>query len=337
MKRRIFFPFALLVCLVLLAIGLCVGAADISLQDIAQVFFGNTTNETARFIILETRLPALLTALIAGIALSIGGLLMQTILENPLAEPGVLGVSAGASLGAAVSMLIPGIAIGGALTAGGTLLTVALSLIGSLVVIALLAVCSTIMRNNALVLIAGVMISYLVGSTTTLLAFYATDYGVQSFVFWGMGDFGQLSADRIGWFAVAVMLGMFPLLFLTKSLDALMLGGDYASALGIRVQTVRTLSLIVCGYLTAAVTAACGPIAFIGLAAPHAARFLLRRSDHATLLPATALCGMLLTLFTTIVCHLPAHAGTLPANAITPLIGVPVIVSLIVKRRRDIY
>lgn len=337
MKRRIFFPLALFVCLLLFGIGLCVGSASISMRDIAQIFFGDATNEVARFIILESRLPALLTALIAGIALSIGGLLMQTILENPLAEPGVLGVSAGASLGAAASMLIPGIAIGGALTAGGTLLTATLSLMGSLVVIALLAVCSTIMRNNALVLIAGVMISFLIGSVTTLLAFYATDYGVQSFVFWGMGDFGQLTANRIGWFAIAVFFGMLPLLFLTKSLDALMLGGDYASALGIRVQTVRTLSLIVCGYLTAAVTASCGPIAFIGLAAPHAARFILRRSDHATLLPATALCGMVLTLFTTIVCHLPSKAGTLPANAITPLIGVPVIVSLIVKRRHDIY
>ena len=314
-----------------------VGAVDIAPREVVGALTGSGNDEVARTIVLESRLPAYITAVMAGIALGVGGLLMQTVLENPLAEPSVLGVSAGASLGAAIALLLPGVAIAGTLTAGGTWLTVVLALTGSLLVIALLAVCSILLRRNVLVLIAGVMVSYIVGSGTSLLAFYATDYGVQSYVFWGMGDFGQLSSERTLWFAIAVALGLLPLPLLTKWLDALLLGSDYASALGLRVRRVRTYLLVICGYLTAIVTAACGPIAFIGLAAPHAARFLLRRSHHALLLPATALTGMVLTLLTSFIAHLPSTGSTLPINAITPIMGVPVMMTLILKHRSAAY
>ncbi|MBQ7634226.1 MAG: iron ABC transporter permease [Bacteroidaceae bacterium] len=336
MRPTLFFSLSLLLVALLTAGGLLVGAVEISPADVWRAITGDGADESTRFIIFESRLPAACSALLCGLALGAGGLLMQTVLENPLAEPGILGVSAGASLGAAVALLLPGVAIGGALTAGGTLLTVSLALAGSLAVIAVLALCSAMLRSNVLVLIAGVMVSYLVGSATSLLAFRATDFGVQTFVFWGMGDFGALPSSRLAWLAVAVALGLIPLPFLAKSLDALLLGSDYAAALGIRVRPLRTGLLVVCGWLTAIVTAACGPISFIGLAAPHIARFLLHRSDHRTLLPGAALTGALLCLLTAIVCRLPAAGGTLPAAAVTPLIGVPVVLALILQRRADI-
>ena len=336
MNPRLFFPLSFVLLLLLMAGGLLVGAVEIPASQVWQVLAGGNTDGTARFIILESRLPALLTALFAGTALGTGGLLMQTVLENPLAEPGILGVGAGASLGAAIALLLPGAAIGGALTAGGTLLTVLLALAGSLSVIAILAICSSALRSNVLVLIAGVMVSYLIGSGTSLLSFFSTDYGVQSFVFWGMGDFGLLTSERLIWLAVAAGIGLLPLPFLAKPLDALLLGSDYAAALGVRVRMLRTLLLIVCGWLTAVVTAACGPITFIGLAAPHIARFVLRRSTHSLLLPATALTGATLCLLTSLICHLPSAQATLPINAVTPLIGVPVMLVLIFGKKRTI-
>ncbi len=340
MRRRYFFLLSLVIVVLLMVAGLLVGTVAFSAEQVWQALVGSGTSPTVRFIILESRLPAAVTALLAGAALGVGGLLMQTVLENPLAEPGILGVSAGASLGAAIALLLPGAALGGALTASGTLLTIALALTGSLGVIAILAACSAALRSNVMVLIAGVMVSYLVGSATALLAFYATDYGVQSYVFWGMGDFGALTSARLAWLAVAVIAGIAPLPLWAKQLDGLMLGSDYATTLGLPVRRLRTLLLVVCGWLTAVVTAACGPIAFIGLAAPHVARLILKRSDHATLIPAAAVSGSTLCLLTNLLCRLPAHlfpnataTTALPANAVTPIIGVPIVLWLILKQR----
>ena len=333
MNPRLFFPLSFVILLLLIAGGLLVGAVDVSVTQVWLALTGGNADETARFIVIESRLPAILTAFLAGWGLGIGGLLMQTVLENPLAEPGILGVGAGASLGAAIALLLPGAAISGVLTAGGTLLTVTLALAGSLLVIAILAICSSALKSNVLVLIAGVMVSYLIGSCTNLLSFFSTDYGVQSFVFWGMGDFGMLSSERLIWLALAVFAGFIPLLFLFKQLDSLILGNEYATNLGVHVRTLRTLLLVLCGWMTAVVTAACGPISFIGLAAPHLARFILRRSNHAVLLPATALTGAALCLLTSLICHMPTSTSTLPVNSVTPLIGVPVMLALIFRRK----
>lgn len=330
MSRRLFFIFAPCLLLLLMATGLFVGSVPIGFEEVWKALSGGDCAPTAQYIIIESRMPSVITAALAGMALGVGGLLMQTVLANPLAEPGVLGVSAGASLGAALAILLPGAGISGALSAGGTLLTMLLAFIGSMLVIAILTVCSATLRSSIRVLIAGVMISYLVGSATTLLSFYATDYGVQSFAFWNMGDFGMLAFNRLPWFAVAVTIGLLPVLFLSKPLDALLLGHDYAASLGFNVRTVRTLMLVLCGWLTAVVTAFCGPVAFIGLAAPHIARFILRRSSHSTLIPATILVGALLTLCTSTLCHIPSSVA-LPVNAVTPFIGVPVVMFLIMR------
>ncbi len=336
MRPRIFFLLALLAIVALSIVSLLIGPAHVDMLTVWHALTGQGADDTASFIITESRLPRLLTALLAGASLGVGGLLMQTVLENPLAEPGILGISSGASLGAAIAMMLPGAYISGAITTGGTVTTIALALVGSLVVTALIAMASAALRSNLMVLITGIMISYLVGSLTSILSFYSTDYGVQTFILWGMGDFGTLPASRLSAYAIATLLTLLPLPLMSRHLDALTLGRDYATTLGINVGLQRTLLLIICGWLTATTTAACGPIAFIGLAAPHAARFILRRSNHSLLLPATALTGTLLTLTTSILCHLPqtfsdSLSTTLPINAVTPLIGVPVVIALIIR------
>lgn len=324
---------SLLLLPVLCLLSLLVGSVHISPAEVWAALMGSS-DETVRYIVTESRLPQMCTALLAGAALGVNGLVMQTLFSNPLADPSLLGVNSGASLGAAIALLAFGgsFALGGA-TLSGVLFTVGAAFVGACAVIALIALCSRWLTSNLSLLVAGVMLSFIISSVISLLSFYATSEGVRSFVVWGLGDFSGVSSSRLWLMSILVIVPVWGVRLCATSMNALLLGADYATNLGVNVKRVRTLLLILTGLLTAVVTALCGPISFIGLAVPHVSRMLLRTADHRKLLPAVFVMGADVALLSLILSHLPGEAGTLPIAAITPLLGAPVVLYILVKRR----
>lgn len=324
---------SLLLLPVLCLLSLLVGSVHISPAEVWAALMGNS-DETVRYIVTESRLPQMCTALLAGAALGVSGLVMQTLFSNPLADPSLLGVNSGASLGAAIALLAFGgsFALGGA-ALSGVLFTVGAAFVGACAVIALIALCSRWLTSNLSLLVAGVMLSFIISSVISLLSFYATSEGVHSFVVWGLGDFSGVSSSRLWLMSILVIVPVCGVRLCATSMNALLLGADYATNLGVNVKRVRTLLLILTGLLTAVVTALCGPISFIGLAVPHVSRMFLRTADHRKLLPAVFVMGADVALLSLILSHLPGEAGTLPIAAITPLLGAPVVLYILVKRR----
>lgn len=325
----------LLLLLLLCPLSLLIGSVSLSPGEVWQALAGAPgADDTARFILYESRLPALLTALLAGGALAVTGLVLQTLFANPLADPSLLGVSGGASLGVALTLLAPGVAAGLSLGApSGVLLTLSAAFAGACAVILLLLLCSRCLRDTLSLLVAGVMISFALSAVITLLNYSAGAEGIRSFVLWGMGHFSGIPLSRLPLFALLVLLPAFGLWCLSRPLNALLLGSDYAANLGIRVRRLRTLLLLLTGLLTAAVTALCGPISFIGLAVPHIARLVCGTCDHRRLIPATLVLGADTALLAQVLTHLPGDRGTLPLAAITPLFGVPVVLYILLRRR----
>ena len=286
------------------------------------------------YIVLQSRLPQAMTAALAGGALAASGLMLQTAFRNPLADPGIFGISSGAGLGVALVMLF----LGGSITAGtvavsGFVAIMAAAFLGAMAVMVLIFFFSGLVRSSVMLLIVGIMIGYVSSSAVTLLNFFATDEGVKSYMVWGMGSFGGVSMRMMPAYAVVTLLALFCALLLIKPLNALMLGERYAENLGVNVVRVRNWLLIVTGLLTAVVTAFCGPISFIGLAVPHVARLLLTTDNHRTLLPATILMGSVTALVCNLLCVIPGEGGVIPLNAVTPLLGAPVIIYVIMKHK----
>lgn len=328
------YALSLLLLLLLGAAALFWGSVDLPAADVWRALCGQSpADATATYIVLQSRLPQLLTALLSGCALAAGGLAMQTLFANPLADPSLLGVNSGASLGAAIAML----GLGGSFAAPGLsltghVLTVVAAFVGAVGVILLLLFCASTLRGNLHLLVAGVMISFAISSVVAILNFFATAQGVQQYVVWGLGDFSGVTTDALPAYALLLLLGLLPIALKAKSLNALLLGEDYARNLGTRVRATRTVVLLATGLLAAVVTAACGPISFIGLAAPHAARLAARSADHRRLLPASLLWGANLALLALLASRLPG-GGQLPLNAVTPLFGVPLVLYLLFRRR----
>ena len=328
----------LTVLVALLAVAnLWMGSVDIPAEAVGRILLGcEVDNEAWAFIVRESRVPLCVTALLSGAALSVSGLMLQTAFGNPLADPSILGISSGASLGVALVMLAGGGTVAaGAFSFSGFLAAVLGALAGALVVMGLILFLSTLIRSNVMLLIAGIMVGYIVSSAISLLNFFATAEGVQSYIIWGMGNFGGVSLQQMPAFASVTLLGLAGALMLIKPLNALLLGERYAENLGINIRRVRNWLLLVTGLLTAVTTAFCGPVAFIGLAVPHVARMLLGTSNHQSLLPVTILSGGAVALFCNLVCILPGEAGIIPLNAVTPIIGAPVIIYVIVSQRRS--
>lgn len=322
-------PLLLLLC----ALSLLVGSVSLSPLEVLHAL-GGGGSEMAHFIVIESRLPQLLTALLVGIALSVSGLVMQTLFANPLADPALLGVNSGASLGAALALLF----LGGSWALGqtalaGVALTVGASFVGASGVIVLLTLCSHYLRSNLALLVVGIMLSFILSAIISLLCFYASADGVRGFVIWGMGDLASVPLQRIPFMALLVLLPSLAMLLFSNQLNALLLGNDYAANLGIRVQRVRTTLLILTGLLTATVTALCGPISFIGLAVPHMARLLCHTANHRQLVPQTIVMGACVAVLSLILSHLPGERGVLPLAAITPFMGVPVVIYILVRKR----
>lgn len=325
------------VILLLFIANLLVGSVDIPPADVWHILTGGEGGKASwSFIVWESRLPQALTALLCGGSLAVCGLMLQTAFKNPLAGPSILGINFGASLGVAFVMLL----FGGSVTAGifslsGFLSVLTGAFVGAMAIMALILFFSTLIKSNVMLLITGIMIGYIASSAISLLNFFATAEGVQSYIIWGMGNFGGVSLQQMPAFASVTLLGLAGALMLIKPLNALLLGERYAENLGINIRRVRNWLLLVTGLLTAVTTAFCGPVAFIGLAVPHVARMLLGTSNHQSLLPVTILSGGAVALFCNLVCILPGEAGIIPLNAVTPIIGAPVIIYVIVSQRRS--
>ena len=320
-------------------LNLLLGSVPIPLRAICEMLLGNEDHPVVwQNILWKSRVPQALTALVAGAALSVSGLQMQTVFRNPLADPSVLGVSAGASLGVAFVVLLSG-AIGGvALSRLGYLGEIALSvaaIIGSLSVLALIVFISTKVKGNVTLLIIGVMIGYVANAIIGVLKFFSVEEDIRAYVIWGLGSFARVSGDQMLLF-VTLMVLLIPLSFLLiKTMNLLLLGSNYARNLGLNIHRARLLVILSAGILVAIVTAYCGPIMFIGLAVPHLARAIFRSSDHRVLMPATVLIGATLALACNLIARMPGFEGALPLNSVTALIGAPVVASVLFRKRKE--
>lgn len=322
--------------LMLFAMNLAIGSVKIPIAAICDILLGdNTLRPTWQYIILESRLPQATTALLSGAALSVSGLLLQTAFRNPLAGPDVFGVNSGAALAVALVMLgMGGTMSVGAYSLSGFIAILTSAFVGAMLVTGIIFLFSTMVRNKVLLLIVGIMIGYLASSAISLLNYFASEEGVKSYVVWGMGTFGNVTLQQLPLFCIITLLGLLLAISLAKPLNIMLLGEEYAENLGVNTRRLRHILLIVTGILTAIVTAFCGPIAFIGLATPHIARLFLRTDNHRTLLPFTLLMGSVIALLCNLLCTLPTDGSLIPLNAVTPLIGAPIIIYILTKRAK---
>ena len=336
MKRNVCIILLLVAgIIVLFAMSLIVGSVRIPLADVCDILFDKFEGkESWKYIVMENRLPQALTAMLCGASLAVCGLMLQTAFRNPLAGPDVFGISSGAGLGVAIVMLFLGGSVSTTLfTVSGFLAILTSAFIGAIVVTMIILFLSTMVKNSVLLLIVGLMVGYVSSSAVALLNFFASEEGVKSYMVWGMGNFGGVSMNHMLLFALLCLVGIIASIFLIKPLNIMLLGTQYAESLGINIRQIRNLLLVTVGLLTAVTTAFCGPISFIGLAIPHISRLLFRTDNHQILLPGTVLTGAVIALFCNLVCYLPGELGIIPLNAVTPLIGAPVIIYVIIKRR----
>ena len=334
-RRLLIFAILASATVALLLLNVFFGAVDIPAADVADILLGrNVHDDSWRFIILESRLPQAVTALLCGCSLAVCGLMLQAVFRNPLADPSILGISSGAGLGVAFVMLLYGGSVSvGMLSIGGFATVLAAAFIGATAVTLLMFSLSSIIRSDAMLLIAGVMVGYLSSSIIVLLSYYASEEGLRAYTLWGMGNFASVSTERLPLFSIIAVVCLSASVLLVKSLNILSLGTLYAENLGVNTRQLRGTVLIVTGILTALTTSFCGPVAFIGLAVPHIARMALHTDDYRKLLPATILTGGGVAMACNLACTMTPSGTMLPVNAVTPVIGAPVILYVMTRRR----
>lgn len=316
--------------LLLLVANICWGSVHIPLADVWTALTSQAgVSEGVRFIVLQSRLPAALTALLTGSALGVCGLLLQSYFRNPLAGPSILGITNGANLMVALIALC---GWGGATLAGHLTLTVLASLLGAFAILGLLLAIGHVVRTQVTLLIVGMLLSYLTSALITLLSYQATAQGLQQLMLWGMGSFNGVSLSALPLYATLLLLTLFGSLWLIKPLNGWMMGEQYAQSLGFSIRRTRWMLLLISGLLAAITTAWTGPIAFVGLSMPHVARMLMRTDNHLQLLPASLLLGALCCSLCLLLSTLPSGGTLLPINALTPLFGIPVILYVLLRR-----
>jgi iron complex transport system permease protein len=304
------------------------GSVSIPVSAVTDIFFGREVERSSwSSIVLRSRLPQAITALLGGSALAVCGLMLQTLFHNPLAGPSILGVSDGANFGVAIVMLY----------SGGVISTVLAAFTGAFIVLAFILYLSARIKSNVLVLIVGMMIGYLASSGISVLNSFASSDNIRSYVLWGLGSFSNVTSNQILFYSLSVLIGLLGSVLLVKPLNILLLGERYASNLGVNIRRIRFLILVITGLLTALVTAFCGPISFIGLAVPHVARIVLGTSNQQLLLPATLLSGAAMALLCNLMTLLPLWNKLLPLNAVTPLFGAPIIIYVILNKKNVRY
>ena len=311
------------------------GQVAIPFKEIFKSILGSdATKETWNYIIINYRIPKAITAILVGIGLSTCGLLMQTLFRNPLAGPYVLGLSSGSSLGVAFVILgaglLPSFLAEILLSSYGIILA---SCLGSFLVLLLIIVVSRRLRNTATILIVGLMFSSFASAIVSVLTYFGSAEQLQKFTFWSMGSLGNLSWNSIFVLSIAVTIGLLLSMLSLKPLDALLLGENYAMSMGLNIKKARYIIIIATSILAGSITAFAGPIAFIGLAVPHLSKLLFQTSNHKILFWSTLLIGAIIMLFCDMVSQLPGFDFTLPINAITSIIGAPVVIWLLMRKR----
>lgn len=341
MNKGIKYSLVLAIAILLLfALNLFVGSINIPFSAVLDILIGNETEKDAwRHIVIDSRLPQAITATLTGAALAVSGLLLQTAFRNPLADSGILGISAGANLGVALVVLMLGtsISVSGEYAISYSMSIVLGAFLGASLILAIIMGFASIVKNTVMLLIIGIMVGYLTSSIITLLQYWSTSENVYSYMIWGMGNFSSVSFEQLPLYSFLVLIGLTVSITLIKPLNALLLGDRYASNLGVNIKKVRWLLLFCAGLLTAITCAYCGPIAFIGLAVPHMARLLLGTSNHKSLLPMTILTGIAIALLCNLLSVIPGSTGILPLNAVTPIFGAPVIIYVIINQKKIQY
>lgn len=324
---------------IILLLNISIGSVYIPIKQVILAILNIATqNESWSIIVQDYRLPKAVTAIIVGSGLSISGLLMQTLFRNPLAGPFVLGISSGASLGVAILILgasFIGISIGSyALANWG--LAIASSL-GAFLVLMAVMLAAIKVRNTMSILIIGLMFGSLTSAVISILAYFSSATQLQQFLFWSFGSLGNLSWAEISVLFSLFVVGLVLVVFIIKPLNSLLLGENYAKSMGVNVKKTRNLTLFATSILTGVITAFSGPIAFIGLAVPHLTKLLFNTSNHKILLPAVGISGAIIMLICDAIAQLPTSEYTLPINAITSLFGAPIIIWLLVRKRKINY
>ncbi len=339
-KHVLIYLFLSLLLSILFLGNLIYGSVSIPVKSVLEILTGGIPEKISwQNIVLQSRLPQAVTALLAGVSLAVSGLLLQTLFRNPLAGPSILGISDGANLGVAAVMLYFGGSLFqlGELPVHGYPAIILAAFVGACLILGIILYFSSKVKSNVMLLIIGIMIGYLASSVISLLNFYASADKVHAYVMWGLGNFSGVSLEVLPFYSVCSLTGLFLSILLIKPLNALLLGEMYAANLGIRVKRIRALILLCTGLLTATTTAFCGPVSFIGLAVPHIARLLLGSSNHKLLLPVTLLTGGCVALLCNLLMVLPGKNILLPLNAVTPLLGAPVVIYVIINRKNIQY
>ena len=321
---------------VLFFVNISLGSVSIPFDEIfITLIGGKSTKASWEIIILNFRLPKAITAILVGSGLSICGLLMQTLFRNPLAGPFVLGISSGASLGVAILIL-------GSSVFGGFLLSASISNIslpiaaslGAFLVLSAVIIAANKVRNTMSILIIGLMFGSLTSAVISVLAYFSEAEQIQQYLFWSFGSLGNLSWNEIIVFILIYSIGILGTLSVIKPLNSFLLGENYAKSLGINIKKNRNIILLITSLLTGVITAFSGPIAFVGLAVPHIARLFFTTSNHKILIPAVAILGGIILLICDGIAQLPTSEYTLPINAITSLFGAPVVIWLLVRKKK---
>ena len=334
-RNTILFSSLSLLLLLTLLMNISMGQVAIPMKEVFRSLFGgNASKETWEYIIVNFRLPKAITALLVGIGLSISGLLMQTLFRNPLAGPYVLGLSSGSSLGVAFVILgagfLPSVVSQFLLSHYGIIIA---SCIGSSLVLVMILIVSQRLRDTMSILIVGLMFSSFTSAIVSVFAYFSSAEQLQKYTFWSMGSIGNLSWQNVSMLAICTLLGLVFSLFSLKALDALLLGENYAKSMGLNIKKARYIIILATSILAGSITAFAGPIAFIGLAVPHLGKLLFQTSNHKVLFFATLLIGSIIMLFCDTISQMPGFDFTLPINAITSIIGAPVVIWLIVNKK----
>lgn len=332
-RQRIIFTGLFLLVIVFLFLDVFFGSVSIKASDVIRALF-TETGSNFETIILKFRIPKAITALIVGIALSLSGLQMQTVFRNPMAGPYVLGISSGASLGVAFVILgFSGNISPDSLEGLGNWILVAASWAGAGVVMLLIMFISSRVKDIMTILILGIMLSSGISAVVTIMQYFSNETMLKAYVIWTMGSLGNLTSSQLNVLLLSVSAGILLSLISTKMLNALLLGENYAGSIGLNVRFARTVIFACTCILAGSVTAFCGPIGFIGIAVPHITRILFRTSDHKILIPGTILAGGAIMLASDIISQLPGSDSVLPVNAVTSLIGIPVVIWVILRNR----
>jgi len=337
-KRQYFFLWILLsfILIVLFIFDIILGSVRLPFFDVLKIIFtGQTDHPEYATIIYKFRIPKALTALFAGFALSVSGLQMQTVFKNPLAGPYVLGISAGASLGVALLVMVLSTftVVSQVGVLGNWTIVLAAWMCSGLILFLILAV-SMRVKDIMTILILGIMFGSATSAVVSILQYFSNESMLKAFIVWTMGSLGGVSLAQLKVLIPSVVIGLLLTFLLIKALNAMMVGENYAKSMGLNVRSSRFLIFLSTSLLAGSITAFCGPIGFIGIAVPHIARMVFKTANHKILLPGTMIFGGIVLLFSDIISQLPGYDKTLPINSITALVGIPIVIWIIIRNQK---